>query len=390
MAASSATAEASTRRRSALPWANIGIFLVLLIAGIAAARSFLVPVVFGFLLALIFSPVRRFFERRGIPAVLSAITIVGMLIAALLAGLVILAEPVSTWLADAPSIGREVESKLRNLLGSAKAVMEASQQVNEIASAGQETDAQEVVVREPGMLADMAFRAPAVLAQAAFTMVLLLFLLASGDLIYEKLVRVMPTFRDKRKAISIAYDIERNLSRYFFTITVINTGLGIAIGTAMWLIGLPNPVLFGVLGFALNYVPYLGAATGVALVSFVGLITFDNLGNALLPGAVYFALNAFESQLVTPFFVGRRLEIPPVIIFLSIAFWAWLWSVLGMLVAVPLLVTFKAFCQHIPKLQPVGEFLSHRGDEKDTDSTAGPETAPGSSGIERGASTHDG
>ena len=177
-------------------WAVVGIFLLLLVAGIAYAREFLMPVVLAFLLALVFSPIRRFLERRGIPSGLSALVIVGALTAMLLAGVLLLAAPVQSLVDDAPAIGRQVEEKVRSLLGSAEAVLEAGQQVNEMASGGRNEDVQEVVVREPSLFASFAYVAPAYLAQAVFTMVLLLFLLSSGDMFYEKLVHVMPTFRD--------------------------------------------------------------------------------------------------------------------------------------------------------------------------------------------------
>ncbi len=196
-----------------------------------------------------------------------------------------------------------------------------------------------------------------------FTLLLLFFLLASGNMFYEKIVHVLLTFKDKRRAMRIAYDIERRLSRYLFTITVINAGLGVAIGTAMWLFGMPNPLPFGAIGFASNYVPYFGPLVGVTLTAVVGLITFDEVGLVLLATLAYFALTAVEGQLITPYFVGRRLEMNTVVIFLSVALWAWLWSVIGMLVAVPLLVAIRAFCEHIPQLQPLGNFLSARGSE---------------------------
>jgi predicted PurR-regulated permease PerM len=341
-------------------WAVIGIFLILVVAAIAYARSFLMPVVLAFLLALVFSPVRRFLERRHVPPGVSAMLIVGALVTTLLVGIILLAAPVQAWIDDAPSIARELEWKLRALFGKAEAVIEASKRVEEVASGGTDATVQEVVVREPGVFANAAWLAPGYLAQAAFTLVLLLLLLASGDMFYEKIVYSMPTFRDRRQAMRIAYDIERQLSRYLFTITLINAGLGVAIGLAMLALGMPNPLLFGVIAFAFNFVPYLGAFCGVAAALVVGLLSFPTPGAALLPALAYFTLTAIEGQLVTPLFVGRRLEMNAVVIFLSITFWAWLWSVMGMLLAVPLLVAIRAFCEHIPKLQPLGMFLAAR------------------------------
>lgn len=346
-------------------WAVIGIFLLLLIAGIAYARDFLMPVALGFLLALVFSPVRRFLERRRIPAEVSAVVIVGSLVALLLSGLLLLAGPVQGWIADAPQIARELEWKTRSLFGGAQAVLEASETVEKVTTGGTDPEVQEVVVKEPGMFANLAWVAPAYLAQTVLTLVLLLFLLASGDMFYEKIVHVLPSFRDKRQAMRIAHDIERKLSQYLFTITAINAGLGVAVGIAMALLGMPNPLLFGVIAFAFNFVPYIGALAGIAIALVAGLLTFNEPGTALLPGLAYFALTAIEGQFVTPYFVGRRLEMNTVVIFLSITFWAWLWSAMGMLLAVPMLVTIRAFCEHIPQLVPVGKFLAARGSESE-------------------------
>ena len=353
-------------------WAVVGIFLLLAIAGLAFAREFLLPVVLALLLTLVFSPVRRFLNRWRISSALSAVAIVGMLVGLLVASAMILTEPVSKLIEDAPRIGRELEGKLFSLRGSASAVIEAGEKITELASAPKNAGTPEVVVREPGgFFATVASIAPTVLAQVVFTLVLLLFLLASGDMLYEKIVHVMPTFKDKRRAVSIAYDIERKLSHYLGAITLINACLGVAIGTSMWLLGVPNALLLGLIGFAANFVPYIGALFGTLITAVVGLVAFDDVWTGLLPAAVYFALTTIEGQLVTPALVGRRLEVNTVVVFLSVAFWAWLWSIVGMLVAVPLLVAARTFCEHIPQLNSVGDFLSARGAENNEEKDAG-------------------
>jgi predicted PurR-regulated permease PerM len=348
-------------------WPVIGIFILLVVAGAAYARPFLMPVVLAFLLALVFSPVRRFLARWRIRSGLSALLIVSMLVALLMTGLVLLSAPVARWIENAPTIGQEIEQKLSSLRNSFENVAEVGEQVDQITSAGDEQKAQEVVVREEGWAAAVATIAPAVLAQIVFTLALLLFLLASGDMFYEKIVHSLPTFKDKRRAMEIAFDVERKLSRYLFTITLINASLGMAIGVAMWLIGMPNPLLFGVTGFVFNFIPYFGALAGVVLATLVGLVTFDEAGQAFLAGLLYLVLTASEGQFVTPYFVGQRLKLNTVVVFLSVAFWAWLWSVVGMLVAVPLLVTVRTFCEHIPQLHGLGYFLSARDAEPPKD-----------------------
>lgn len=353
-------------------WAVVGIFLMLVVAGMAYARSFLMPVVLGILLHLVFTPVRRRLERWGIGPGVGAALIVGTLLILLLLGVFGLSGPVNKWVDRAPLIGFEIREKLGDLMEATEGVQEAAEQVDEIAEGGGEADepgVQRVRVEEDSGLMALVMTLPWVFAQVVFTLVLMFFLLSSGDMFYEKLVYVMPTFRDKRRAMRIAFDIERKLSRYLFTITLINAGLGVAIGSAMWILGMPNPVLFGLLAFLLNFIPYVGAVVGVAVATLVGFVSLDVAQEALLVGGVYFALTSVEGQFVTPYFVGRNLSLNTVVVFVSVTFFAWLWSVVGMLVATPLLVSLRTFCEHIPPLEGLGYFLSARKAELERDET---------------------
>jgi predicted PurR-regulated permease PerM len=356
------TADEPTRAHPTPSWAAIGIFLLLLLAGLTYAREFLMPVALAFLLALVFTPVRRFLNRRGVPSWVCAVLIVGALLAVLIAGILLLSGPVSDWISRAPTIFSDLQTKVR---GVAATVSEVSNQVDKITQGTTPAQAPEVVVKQPGIAASLAWIAPLFLAQIVFVLVLLFFLVSSGDMIYEKIVHVMPTLTDKKTAVRIAHDIEHKLSTYLFTITVINIGLGVAIGTVMWAIGMPNPLLFGVGAFALNYIPYAGPATGLALSTVVGLISGDGLWIGILAGGSYLLIATIEGQLLTPYFVGRQLRLNTVVVFLSIALWAWLWSVVGMIVATPLLVAVRTFCEYIPSLESVGAFLSARGEEQE-------------------------
>jgi predicted PurR-regulated permease PerM len=354
-------------------WAVIGIFLIMLVAALAAGRAFLMPVALAFMLNFVFSPMRRFLERAGLPAGLSALVIVGALLTLLGLGGALLSGPAAEWIDSAPTIGRQLDLKLREVRDAAEGVREAAEQVDEIAKGDAQADAQKVVVEEQGVTTRLAAGAPAILAQVGLTLVLLYFVLASGDMIYEKIVYVLPTFRDKRLAIRIARDIERRVSRYLFTITVINAGLGVAIGLAMWALDMPEPALFGVVGFLLNYIPFIGAIAGTVLAAVIGLVSLPHASQGFLAGGVYLALTAVEGQFITPYWVGRSLQLNTVVVFLSVTLWAWLWSVVGMVVATPLLVSFRVLCEHIPMLESVGHFLSARGAEQGSgDDRAGP------------------
>lgn len=354
-------------RKTAVDWSIIILAALAVLTALAVARVFIVPVILALLLALVFSPFCRWMWRRGIPEPVSAAAVVLLLLIGILATSTSLAVPVSTWIADAPRITREVEYKLRSITDVADAVMEASEQV-EKATQPESEDGDgpvEVVVQQPSALSIIAFETPLIAAQTIFVLILLFFVLASGNLFYVRLVRVMPTFADKKRAIAIAYDIERELSRYLLSITAINAGLGVAVGAAFALLGMPSPVLFGLLAFALNYVPFIGALIGTGLAFFVALVVMPTAADALLTAAVFWSMTAIEGQFVTPWLVGRKLRLNTVVILVAVAFWAWLWSVMGMLMAVPLLVSFRVFCRHVPHLSTLEEFLSARDPERD-------------------------
>jgi predicted PurR-regulated permease PerM len=138
----------------------------------------------------------------------------------------------------------------------------------------------------------------------------------------------------------------------------------VAVGTGMFLIGMPNPVLWGVIAALLNFIPYIGALLGVALVALIAFVTFDTIWMALLAPFIYLTCTTIEGQIVTPLILGRRLEMNTVAIFLAIAFWGWLWGIAGALIAVPLLVTVKVFADHVEGLAALGEFLAARDSPK--------------------------
>jgi predicted PurR-regulated permease PerM len=339
-------------------WATIGLFLIAAAAAFIYAQAVLMPIVLAFLLAITFSPVRRAMEKLRVPAGITAALITLGLLAATLGAVAGVSAPLSDYVANAPEYLREAEGKLRAVSETVEKVSEVGESV-EIA-AEQTDDVQTVEMREPGFVAKMATVAPFVFAQIVLTLALLYFILASGDMFYEKIVHNTPTFRDKRRAVRIFRDIETKLSRYFFTITVINAGLGLAIALAMWAMGMPHPYLFGLFAFVFNYVPYIGAVLGVGLATVIGIITYDQVSTALLVGFVYFFLTSFEGQFVTPYAVGKSLKLNTVVVFIAVAFWGWMWSVIGMIVAMPILIALRAFAEHIPKLNGLGDFLSAR------------------------------
>ena len=342
-----------------------GLLIIAIGFVVVMARTFLMPLILAFLLSLTVSPIRRWFGRRGVPDAVSAVIILLVMIGGLAAGAIGLATPVQTYAADAPTIMRDVEVKLRGISDLVEQVSEATEQVDELTGGGTAADAPQQIAVDtgPGMFTQAVMTVPFILAQLLLTLVMLFFLIAAGEMFYEKIVAVNPTFKDKKRAIGIVHDIERKISRYFLTIATINAGLGLAVGIVLWLLGMPNPALFGVVAFALNFIPYIGAIAGVALTFVIGIVSFDTLGQAALAAGAYLALTTLEGQFITPYAVGRSLKLNPVAVFVAVAFCGWAWSVVGMVIAVPVLIVIRAFSEKFESLYGMGLFLSARGDD---------------------------
>lgn len=349
-------------------WVGIGLFIYASIFALSSAKAFLVPVVLAFLLSMVFAPVRRALERIRINSWIASFVIVLVLICGFLGITAALAMPVSNWMANAPRIERQVEHQLQGVSASINEVLRINQKLKSFGNSNKATGDRTVNVENgESMPMQLASLAPSMIAQFLFTFVLLFFLLASGDMFYEKLVHVLPTFSQKRRAVHIVYNAERKLSRYLFTITLINFCLGIAVGAVMATYHMPDPLMFGVAAFLLNFVPYLGALAGVLASALIALLSFDWYGWALIVPATYLVLTSVEGQIVTPYFVGRNLRLNTVVVFLAVSFWAWLWSAVGMIVALPLLVAIRTICEHIEELDHISAFLSERHAEE-TDS----------------------
>lgn len=332
--------------------------VILLFAASYVARDLLLPIVIGLFVALTLSPVVRGLKRLGIPEPVSAVALIlgaGLIFTL---GIYLLSGPLTALVSDAPAMGDELRHKLRGLIASLEAVEDASAQVEDLTSGGDETP--HVALQQPGMLAFAAGNIALFLQLVAVGLVLAMFILASGDLFYVKLVQAFPSFSDKRRAVSTARDVERRISHYFLTITMINAVLGLCFGLAMTLVDLPNPVLWGFLVFALNFLPFIGAAVGIALVAAFGILSFDTLAAGLMPAAIYIGLTVLEGQILTPLVLGRRLQLNTVSVFLTVIVWSWLWNIPGALMAVPFLVLLKVICDNVPRLAVLGNFLAPR------------------------------
>lgn len=321
------------------------------------AKDVILPILLGFLLALTLSPVMRALGRVGVPSGVAAVLLVGISGSVMLIVVGASADTLALWSDELPRMSRLIEIKLRDITDTVETVRRATEEVDKI---NETADAvQQVVIKQPGLL-DSAMNTGVKLGGTlAVTLILAAFLLASGNMFYVKLVQSFETLTGKKRALSAVYDVERRVSRYLLIITLINACLGISVGIVLWALGLPSAHIIGVAAFLLNFLPYVGGLAGVVIAGAYALISFDSVGYAMLVPLAYVTLNTIEGQFVTPYLVGRRLEINTVAVFLIVLVWGWLWGIAGALIAVPFLVVFKVVSENVEALKIFSNFLDN-------------------------------
>lgn len=359
MPAELSPAPAAPPRRTG-PLALSGLLLIAVLTILHLARDVVLPVVAALILSLLFLPVVRGLKKLHIPASLGAAIVVLGLLAGFLAGIYTLAAPARDWLDKAPQALREVGDKLSYFTGQVSDVSKATAKMRDATddmTGNGEAQPREVTLNTSTVAADMLDGARTFSLSAASTLLLLFFLLASGDLFLRKTIAATPLLADKRRAVDIAEQVESAVSRYLLAVTLINVALGAAVALALYLLGVPNPLLWGVMVAVLNFVPYLGEITILIALTLVGLLAFDDVWRGLAVPGIFCVLSAAERYLITPTIVGHQLSLNPVVIVLSVLFWGAMWGVAGALLAVPILVTLKVLCDRIERLKVFGDFL---------------------------------
>lgn len=322
------------------------------------ARALLLTVVLAVLFSILLSPAVRALHRIRIPEAVGALIVILGVIAILGFAADKLSAPATEWLNKTPQSLSQIELKTRSLKNFVGEVRRITDRISTMTRGAGEKRPREVVVENTNWSGVLLGQTQYVVVGSLSTLILLYFLLASGDSFLRKLVRILPRLRDKVRAVEVTREIQHEIGRYFLTVGCINIALGVVTAIAMWILGMPNPMLWGVLVAILNFIPYVGPTISMITLTLAALLTFDTLSQALLVPLVFVGLTLFEGQFLQPIIVGRRLALNPVVIFISFLLWGWLWGIAGMLIAVPLLVTIKICCEHLAPLAPVAEFLS--------------------------------
>jgi predicted PurR-regulated permease PerM len=336
--------------------------IVLVVLGAIAflyyARAVVLPVVLACIAGMALKPLIRWLSYCHIPPALSAAFVICLLVAASGIGFFQLGRPAVGWMNKAPQHITELRQRIQKMVPGAARFSLAAAAVDNLGATAEEQKKTPTVELKTSRIPGIFDWTGTFLVGVGETLVLLYLILASGDLFLQKLVRVMPTLRDRKRAVEISHEIQQNISHYLFSVLLINIGLGVVVSAGLYFLGVPNAAMWGMLVAVLNFVPYFGPVVGVILLATVGLLTFDTLWQGLLPSGWYLLLHLLEANLVTPILLGRRLTLNPVVIFISLIFWTWLWGVPGALLSVPILVSTKIVCDRFPSLSFVSELLT--------------------------------
>nr|WP_324187848.1 AI-2E family transporter [Lysobacter niastensis] len=318
-----------------------------------AAQTLILPILLSMFFALVGNPILRGLQRLWVPRYLGAVVLLigGLAGAAALGSQLV--EPAGEWIRQVPRELKQVAPKLREMT---KPMQDANRAAQNIArAAGGETSSKPVqVVRTEVNEPYKALAAtPRRLASVLAVVLLTFFFMVYGESLQRNAIALLPTRQQKKLTVDILHSIEREISRYVLTITIINLLVGLALAGALYGIGVPLPeaLLWGTMAAILNFAPYVGPLIGMLIMLLMGFVTFDDLWPSLLPAGLYLLLHTIEGQLVTPIVLGRRMRLSPLVLILALMLFGWLWGIIGLLLAVPLLVCVKLVLARIEGME---------------------------------------
>ena len=322
-------------------FAIIGIFILLLVAAFDVARPVLLPIMAALIVGTTFGPIIKHAKQRGLPPWLTAALIVLALVAAAGFAVTLLAGPVAEWIGRAPEITARIKEKLYVLDLPLAALRDLQNTLMPPAANTVKVEPSQISLLAPVVTAVT----PAVAQVVIFAATLFFALVAQAEL--RKLSSLFSSRDAKLRFLRIANDIEHNLASYVAVVTAINVTLGAVVAAGAWMFGFDNPLMLGLLTAILNYIPYIGPACMVIILTAVGLVTFPTLGYALVPPAAFIALTTIEGHIITPTILGHRLTLNPLLVFTAIVFWAWLWGPIGAFLAVPMSIVALVIFNHL-------------------------------------------
>ncbi len=334
----------------------IAILVLLSLYGIYVSAPVLIPLTLAVLITMLLAPVMGIFDGLKFPRPLSAAIVMAAILAAGAAGAYALSGPVTDWLQRLPQSGAKFDRMLSSIKRPFAQIQQATEEIASTTAASRPRTPQRVQLTTPGLTERLVGGGTQVAATISVIFVLTYFLLSAGDTFLRKLVSAIPTLRDKKRTLEIIRAIESDISFYLVMMLLVNVGLGLGVSAITSLLGIPDSLLWGTLTAVLSFAPYIGELA-IAITLFVAsMVTFDTLGQSLVAPISYLVMMS-SVHLAVPFIVRRKLLLNPVAIFLGIMFLGWIWGIIGALLAVPLLASFKTICERVGTLNPIAAFL---------------------------------
>jgi predicted PurR-regulated permease PerM len=334
-----------------------GLFLLALLTVLYVASAIVLPVVLAIVLKLLLQPLVRITDRFGIPRGIGALLALILLVVTLAALVSGIAGPAAAWAGKLPDAIPKVQEKLAFLAHPIATLEWMLGQLQGFTGGGVTTLPQAAPMHSVNVLGALFTGTETVAAGLFTTLIVLFYLLVAGETFLRRVVEILPHFDDKRQAVQISMHIERDISVYLISVTLINAVVGLLTLAVMWGCGVANPLLWGVIAFVLNFVPILGALLGLAIFLMVSVLSLGVTWWALMPVGLYFLIHVIEGELVTPMLMARRFTINPVAVILALIFWYWMWGVPGAILAVPMLAITKIVCDDVRPLRAFGHFL---------------------------------
>lgn len=339
--------------------AVIGLFVIALFYTLYFAAPVLIPITVAILLSMLLSPAVEWLERLALPRGLASGIIVIAALAFIVGSVVTLAGPAQEWVTRLPSGFSKIEERLKLIKKPIADIQKATEQIENVTELDKPSQRRQVVeLRRPSFAGELLSGTQRAATVVGIVIILLYFLLATGDLFLRKLVALMQSDEHKSRTIDIARSVKKDISFYLVSLTVTNVGYGLLVTGAGWALGLENPLLWGAVTAILSFAPYVGPVVILGLLTMASLISLGSLTAALSLPAIYLCVLLLVQNLISPYIWGRRLSLNPVAIFISIILFGWMWGVAGALLAVPLLASFKVVAERIAALRPAAEFIS--------------------------------
>lgn len=339
--------------------ALLGLLFLALGTVLYFGRVAFIPIALAVLFALVLSSAVEALHRLRLPRAFGALLIVATLLGAFGMAANALVAPAQQWLSGAPKVLQSLERRLRPAEGVMHRLQAVTTQAGTLTKANGPSAQTPPPAAEPRISqAEMVTATGATLTSLVACVILTVFLLSGGPPMLARMAASMAANLQASHALRVIEALRKELGRYYGTIALINLGLGVATGLAMLGLGVPNPFLWGAVAGLLNFIPYVGSATTLALLTIVALVSFDSTSKVLAVAGTYLALATLEGQVVQPLLVGRRLELNPILVFLAVWFGGWFWGVAGIVIAIPTLVALKVAAAHSKNPGALLEFLS--------------------------------